>query len=67
MSPTFFFFFQRDEGRGWGRRGLSNVCVMSKKGIKIKSGYLAPESALCFTTGERRQIKAAEMKINKLG
>ena len=46
--------FQRDEG--WegltGEGGVSNVCMMSKKGIKIKEGIIA-EISLCFTTGER--------------
>lgn len=44
---------------------MSNVCMMSKKGIKIKEGIMA-EISLCFTTGGKKQIKAAEMKINKL-
>lgn len=40
----------RDEG--WeGLGGASNVCMMSKKGIKIKEGIMA-EISLCFTTGE---------------
>lgn len=35
-----------------GGGGMSNVCMMSKKGIKIKEGIIA-EISLCFTTGER--------------
>lgn len=70
VSTELHYFGEMKGGRG--RRGVSNVCVMSKKGIKIKGrrkerwGAFAAEISLCFTTGGKRQIKAAEMKINKL-
>lgn len=38
--------------KGGGVSGGCNVCMMSKKGIKIKEGIMA-EISLCFTTGER--------------
>lgn len=59
--------FQRDEGwEGLGGvgGGASNVCVMSKKGIKTKEGII--RNLPLRYHREKRQIKAAEMKINKL-
>lgn len=50
-----------------GAVGVSNVCVMSKKGIKIKSGNRGRNQPPPLPQGERGQIKAAEMKINNLG
>lgn len=69
VSGELHYFGEMKGGRG--RWGVSNVCVMSKKGIKIKGrkkggGAFAAEISLCFITGGKRQIKAAEMKINKL-
>lgn len=49
-EPELHYFREMKGGRGW--RGVSNVCMMSKKGIKIKEGIMA-EISLCFTTGER--------------
>lgn len=49
-EPELHYFREMRGGRG--RRGVSNVCMMSKKGIKIKEGIMA-EISLCFTTGER--------------
>lgn len=58
VSPSYII--SRDEG-WWEGRGVggggdggeaSNVCMMSKKGIKMKEGIMA-EICLCSTTGER--------------
>lgn len=51
-------------GVGWGW-GVSNVCMMSKKGIKIKEGNHGRNQPLLYHRG-KEQIKATEMKINKL-
>lgn len=52
-EPKLHYFREMKGGRGsGGEGGGSNVCMMSKKGIKIKEGIMA-EISLCFTTGER--------------
>lgn len=52
-------------GAGGGVVGVSNVCMMSKKGIKIKEGNHGRNQPLLYHRG-KEQIKATEMKINKL-